>query len=99
MRIFLITDLILELFCPCVACRGEARQSVDGSVANIFLNPFSAPFASLPAQPVQLNALFYKFGAYLTGMKSPLHLFHRGGETIIFDGFQWDHINEQSVDT
>jgi hypothetical protein len=23
----------------------------------------------LPAQPVQLNALFYKFGAYLTGMK------------------------------
>jgi hypothetical protein len=41
------------------------------------------PSRSLPAKPVQLNALFYKFGAYLTGMKSLLHLFLWGGAYFI----------------
>jgi hypothetical protein len=33
----------------------------------------------LPAQPVPLNACSMKYGAYLTGMKSLLYLFHPGG--------------------
>jgi hypothetical protein len=41
-----------------------------------------AQSASLPrgmlAQPVQLNAYSQKFRAYLTGVKSLSHLFHRG---------------------
>jgi hypothetical protein len=50
----------------------------DGFGFPAFLWGLSA-LPAQPAQPVQLNACSQKFDAYLTGMKSLLPLFHRGG--------------------
>jgi len=52
---------------------------IGGSTAKNKKN-ISASFASLPAQPVQLNVCPMKClpKGNLTGMKSLLHLFHRG---------------------
>ena len=80
---------------------------LSASAVNLFLSaltfhlsPFS-PIVRVCPRASAVNIFFNLFSACPVKffVEKERSSFNRGGETIIFDGFHWDHINEQSVDT